>query len=1009
MGCVFLEMATVLNDSTLDAMDAFYSTHGSNSTAFHGNQAATSEWLQKLLSSSTQADNEPLFWVQTMLQEASTTRPTASQMIAKITDAQSEHRYFCFRCCEVEYGGGTQEVHPEHCATKGIITQSQLQMYMQQEEARSGGVENDTVTAQFLEDIGVAPVASDSTSRSGEGTLETSSDGCDKQKDSSDEPVTETNKPSSMDTNSSSDKVSEIEDAVQSQSQPREGKSRSNPRMTFQLDAHTTDTPRDSTAERFSGLHKDRRPLPSEAKPTVIDIDDELIIAPEPLCTPPLELKDCYPLPKATLVPSYILAGTNRFTKNEMRAADPTLGVYNLFVYGRLMFPSAYRGFAARSIDGVYSPMHQRRLVPSSSDWSGADTCIKRAAEVMTPARLEGYDAWRPSGYNFAAIHDASQTGAILANRALKDLNPFQSVPTGEVTGFLIVGLTEESLRYCDLVFGSTPENVRRAHVVSKDTEGSSSSDSEGLKPRRRPLLERRRVVVHTELDTGDVRSTPAYTYVWKNGVQGLWHPWRPESFARSPEFPAMSEVKEESCRSEETSLAKTMMSYALVGDELCAAILSSDITKLQELLKSYRDVDGSCRKFGTPLQAAISKGDEDMVRLLLSYGANPNKVGGKYGTPLIAAAIGGRKSITRLLLKQRADVFGSDKTHVNALYQAVGHGDWAITEMLLEAGAWLSQDYGEVKDLAAEKRDTELQALLRDYDIKDAKMIKLEATKYRNRLSEGKSRSSSILPSDSSRILGLVVRKFLLLSSEPGSWRGRKGVAVTRVALAAGVPPEMLGYLRNALDPVSKLIDMLKAADKNREAEAVRESSEMGKIEELDSDGADGMDTQSRQPRFVLPDEQDVRRPRHSPQPSLSRSLSVSPRLRSPAGRARDVSPALSVHSPKSSTESIQSPTQSPRSPRISISTSSIANDASPVLHRDAAHSPALDHRDHIPSSPVHPRSASSPRAPPQSSQFLVSPSSTLISIPLTRPTGSTNSPQATSRTNEPLLFTIC
>jgi hypothetical protein len=398
-----------------------------------------------------------------------------------------------------------------------------------------------------------------------------------------------------------------------------------------------------------------------------------------------------------------------------MKASNPTLGVYSLFVYGRLMFPSAFRGLVAQSVDGVYSPMHQRRLVPSSSDWSGANTFIKRAAEVMTPARLEGYDAWRPSGYNFAAIQGASQTRAILANRALRDLDPLQSVPTGEVTGFLLIRLAEESLRYCDLVFGFTPENLRRARAVSKDTE-NSSSDNDQPNPRRGPLLERRRVIVHTELDTGDLRSTPAYTYVWKNGVQGLWHPWRPESFVRSPELRAMSEVKGESCQSEETSLARTMkISYALDGDEICAAILSGNMTKLQALLESYSDVDGICRRFGTPLQAVISKGDEDIVRLLLSYRADPSKVGGKYGTPLIAAAIGGRKSITRLLLKQRADVFGSDKMHVNALYQAVGHGDWAVTEMLLEAGAWLSEDYGEVKDLAAEKRDTELQALLRD------------------------------------------------------------------------------------------------------------------------------------------------------------------------------------------------------------------------------------------------------------------------------------------------------
>jgi hypothetical protein len=88
--------------------------------------------------------------------------------------------------------------------------------------------------------------------------LDTSGDGCNKQKGSSNQAVTETKRPSSVDLDSSSDKVSEEEDAVQSQSQPREQKSRLNRRVAFQLDTHITDIPRDSKAERFSGLDKDR-------------------------------------------------------------------------------------------------------------------------------------------------------------------------------------------------------------------------------------------------------------------------------------------------------------------------------------------------------------------------------------------------------------------------------------------------------------------------------------------------------------------------------------------------------------------------------------------------------------------------------------------------------------------------------------------------------------------------------------------------------------------------------
>ncbi|KAF2682216.1 ankyrin, partial [Lentithecium fluviatile CBS 122367] len=119
-------------------------------------------------------------------------------------------------------------------------------------------------------------------------------------------------------------------------------------------------------------------------------------------------------------------------------------------------------------------------------------------------------------------------------------------------------------------------------------------------------------------------------------------------------------------------------------------------MSKLQDLLANYDDADARCRKYGTPLQAAVSAGNEDMVRLLLEYGANPSSRGGKYGTPLIAATIGKRMSIIKTLLKHRADVFASHPQYVNALYQAVGSSDWGLTQMLLEAGAWLSKDYGE-------------------------------------------------------------------------------------------------------------------------------------------------------------------------------------------------------------------------------------------------------------------------------------------------------------------------
>lgn len=154
---------------------------------------------------------------------------------------------------------------------------------------------------------------------------------------------------------------------------------------------------------------------------------------------------------------------------------------------------------------------------------------------------------------------------------------------------------------------------------------------------------------------------------------------------------------------------------YACIGDEVCAAVLASGLRRLEELLDDEADADAYCEEYATPLQAAVIKGNEDVVRLLMQYGADPSRGGGRYGTPLIATTMGSRKAIMRLLLEKHADVFPTDDQHVNALYQADGHGDWVIAAVLLEAGAWLSTEYGEIKDLAIGRRDTEVQALLRD------------------------------------------------------------------------------------------------------------------------------------------------------------------------------------------------------------------------------------------------------------------------------------------------------
>lgn len=1034
-----LEMATVLVDFTLKDMELFYSQQGSTLRGFHENEEATSLWIEKLRSASGPRGLGPLSWIPNMLQATPKMRPTISQVIAQIADAQCDHNYFCFRCIEAEQEGGTQEFQKYRSPAADMVTGSMLQDYMNQDHrvGQATSEDDDTVTAQFLEDVGAVTIASNQDPDTIDATVEHTDDeyeeldeleldtagskqpkhgsACTSNDPAQAQLTDQKQEKSPAVVGFPADAIAQheptIEEASMKPTPPRSAlkvtalggskdvkeNTRAGKQVTFgstiELEHKGDRASKERNSSRFSGLGEDRRPLPSVSDPEPIAIDDQPVIAPEPLCPPPLKLKDCYPLPKASLVPSYILAGSNRFSKQEIVGArSTTFGTSNLFVYGRLMFPSALRGFAAQSIAGVYSPMHQRRLVTASQDWARADHSIQRAAEVMTPACLKNFDVWRPSGYELAAIQDSPHTETILTNRRARNLGSLREKPGGEVVGFLIRGVTEEALRYCDLIFCSNEKNLRRARAqaASGENKDSSSELQSNFKPDA--PFERRVVSVDIQLSTDETRTVSAYTFVWKKGVEKLWHPWRSEDFVRGPDLHTMSTVESRDWRQEETSLAKTMkMSYALVGDELCAAILSEDAMKLQELLDQSDNVDAQCRKYGTPLQAAVVKGYEDMARLLLNYGANPSKGGGRYATPLIAAAVGSRKSITRLLIKKRADVFATDKQNVNALYQAVGRSDWAITEMLLEAGAWLIQDYGEVKDLALEKGDTEIQSLLQEYDIRDAKLARLEADKSRDWITDGKMGNNIARLQLSSQVAKMVLKKFLVLSSEPGSWRGRKGVAVTRAALAAGASSMILDHIRSAIDPVSKLIDLLKESDKRHEEAMERDTRESGRVEELTSDGEEEIEQEKRKatsnrPEITFTYSSKDNRPSRSRKvgsPVSSRASSTSTdslHSEESYNRSRRLSQASETRSPtlsrrpSVSSNHTPSPSGSPRSFQYGKwPTNSTTNQSVPKHSRsDSAQSPTMPFRQPSPRAhfdPPPPYTA----APTPTPQFLV------------------------------------
>jgi hypothetical protein len=369
MGCVFLEMATVLLGRSLNDLEAYYATHGTTSRYFYKNEEATEGWIDDLGSIAHPDDREVLEWTRSMLVESQKDRPTASQIVAKIADTPSEHRYFCFNCLEddpINDGGHRQPYHP---STSDIVNGATLQSYVRRDSIHDSD-EDDTVTSKILEEKGMVSVATecdvsdDATqveqpmAASGEsGTIRDAQklteevegvpvptptaaelpvvqdQGCD---------TTVAKEATSLPAGS----ITPLRSSLKAAGTPATEKEvRFRPNTDFRFEFRTS-------SKRFSGLTADRRPLPAEPLEDTVDIEEMPIVAPEPLRPPPLGAGIYYPPPKATLVPSYILAGSNRFSMKEVRASDATMGTHNLFVYGRLMFPSALRAFAARSTQG---------------------------------------------------------------------------------------------------------------------------------------------------------------------------------------------------------------------------------------------------------------------------------------------------------------------------------------------------------------------------------------------------------------------------------------------------------------------------------------------------------------------------------------------------------------------------------------------------------------------------------------------------------------------------------
>ena len=256
-------------------------------------------------------------------------------------------------------------------------------------------------------------------------------------------------------------------------------------------------------------------------------------------------------------------------------------------------------------------------------------------------------------------------------------------------------------------------------------------------------------------------------------------------------------------------------MIYALPGDALARAVKEGNTEAVETLLDDGDDVNGACHLYGTPLQTAVVTVNEEMVRFLVDEGADVNKKGGQYHTPLLAAVVCGHEKIVSFLLRHQAEVLVDCGRYVSALYQAVSHSNEEIVYLLLERGAWLSQGYNELLDLAAERGNEAIMDLLVEYDVRKIHYDLRAYHEYRGRL-ERRSKYNNKgqeLSMTSGAVLRAVISQALMLKGSHGTWQGRKGVEVLKAALEAGAPESVINSIGDNLKTVSSVIDYFRNA----------------------------------------------------------------------------------------------------------------------------------------------------------------------------------------------------
>ena len=172
-------------------------------------------------------------------------------------------------------------------------------------------------------------------------------------------------------------------------------------------------------------------------------------------------------------------------------------------------------------------------------------------------------------------------------------------------------------------------------------------------------------------------------------------------------------------CYYQKSQIVQVILKYikSITIHEACAAGLTEQV---QFMVDQKPDVINELSSHGFyPLGIASHFGKEDIVRILLRNGANPNSSSqnGYQVFPIHSALSNGQNNIAKMLIEAGAEVNALQSSRISPLHLAAQQGNIDMIIVLLEHGANIAirNDFGQTaSDMAAEKGFPEIAEILK-------------------------------------------------------------------------------------------------------------------------------------------------------------------------------------------------------------------------------------------------------------------------------------------------------